>query len=60
VLHLAVTAAKLCGPGGVRAEIAENLVVKQQLMASCDNSADVVPANNLVRADAVELAGGER
>ena len=26
LLHLAVTAAKLCGPGGVRAVIAENLL----------------------------------
>ena len=32
LLHLAVTAAKLCGPGGVRAVIAENLLLKQQLM----------------------------
>src|SRR5580765_261457 len=32
LLHLAVTAAKLCGPGGVRAVIAENLVLKQQLI----------------------------
>jgi hypothetical protein len=32
LLHLAVLAAKLCGPGGVRAVIAENLVIKQQLM----------------------------
>ena len=31
-LHLAVTAAKLCGPGGVRAVIAENLLLKQQLL----------------------------
>ena len=32
LLHLAVTTAKLCGPGGVRAVIAENLVLKQQLI----------------------------
>jgi hypothetical protein len=32
LLHLAVTTAKLCGPGGVRAMIAENLVLKQQLI----------------------------
>ena len=32
LLHLAVLAAKLCGPGGVRAVIAENLVLKQQLI----------------------------
>ena len=32
VLHLVVTAAKLCGPGGVRAVIAENLLLKQQLI----------------------------
>ena len=32
VLHLAVVIAKLCGPGGVRAVIAENLVLKQQLI----------------------------
>jgi hypothetical protein len=30
--HLAVMTAKLCGPGGVRAVIAENLVLKQQLI----------------------------
>jgi hypothetical protein len=28
LLHLAVVTAKLCGPGGVRAVIAENLVLK--------------------------------
>src|SRR5215467_2653035 len=32
VLHLAIVAARLCGPGGVRAVIAENLLLKQQLM----------------------------
>ena len=32
LLHLAVVTAKLCGPGGVRAVIAENLVLKQQLI----------------------------
>jgi putative transposase len=32
LLHFAVTTAKLCGPGGVRAVIAENLVLKQQLL----------------------------
>src|SRR4051812_39376829 len=32
VLHLAVTSAKLCGPGGVRALIAENLLLKHQLI----------------------------
>ena len=32
LLHLAVIAAKLCGRGGVRAVIAENLVLKQQLI----------------------------
>src|SRR5262245_52208720 len=32
LLHLAVTAAKLCEPGGVRAVIAENLLLKQQLI----------------------------
>src|SRR6202521_3740222 len=33
LLHLAVMTAKLCGPGGVRAGIAENLLLKQQLIA---------------------------
>src|SRR5262245_36848457 len=33
LLHLAVTTAKLCGPGGVRAVMAENLLLKQQLIA---------------------------
>src|SRR5471030_1334518 len=32
LIHLAVMTAKLCGPGGVRAVIAENLVLKQQLI----------------------------
>jgi hypothetical protein len=31
-LHVAVMTAKLCGPGGVRAVIAENLLLKQQLI----------------------------
>ena len=29
LLHLAVMTARLCGPGGVRAVIAENLLLKQ-------------------------------
>ena len=32
LLHLAVVTAKLCGPGGVRAVIAENLLLRQQLI----------------------------
>ena len=32
LLHLTVMTAKLCGPGGVRSVIAENLVLKQQLI----------------------------
>ena len=32
LLHLADMAAKLCGPGGVRSVMAENLVLKQQLI----------------------------
>jgi putative transposase len=32
LLHLAVIAAKLCGPGGVRAVIVENLILRQQLI----------------------------
>src|SRR5262249_24807553 len=32
LLHLAVVATRLCGPGGVRAVIAENLLLKQQLI----------------------------
>src|SRR4029077_17629993 len=32
LLHLSVMTAKLCGPGGVRAVIAENLLLKQQLI----------------------------
>jgi putative transposase len=32
LLHLAVMTAKLCGPGGVRTVIAENLILKQQLI----------------------------
>src|SRR5215471_6926700 len=32
LLQLAIVAARLCGPGGVRAVIAENLLLKQQLI----------------------------
>ena len=32
LLHVAVMTARVCGPGGVRAVIAENLVLKQQLI----------------------------
>ena len=32
LLHLTIVAARLCGPGGVRAVIAENLLLKQQLI----------------------------
>src|SRR6185295_16436493 len=32
LLHLAVTIAKLCGPGGVRAVMSESLLLKQQLI----------------------------
>jgi putative transposase len=32
LLHLAVTTAKLCGPSGARGMIAENLLLKQQLI----------------------------
>ena len=32
LIHLAVVTATLCRPGGVRAVIAENLVLKQQLL----------------------------
>ena len=32
LLNLAIVAARLCGPGGVRAVIAENLLLKQQLI----------------------------
>ena len=32
LLHLAVVTAKLCGAGGVRAVMAENLLLKQQLI----------------------------
>ena len=35
LVHLAVVTAKLCRPGGVRAVIAENLVLKQQLLVLC-------------------------
>jgi hypothetical protein len=38
LLHLAVTTAKLCRPGGVRAVIAENFLVKQQLIVSAEIS----------------------
>ena len=40
LLHLAVTAAKLCRPGGVRAVIAENLLLKQ----AADRAAPFAPA----------------
>src|SRR5215831_7888058 len=48
LLHLAVVAARLRGPGGVRAVVAENLLLKQQLIVlrrSCQR------APNLTRTD---------
>ena len=33
-VHLLVTVAKLCRPGGVRAVVAESLLLKQQLLIS--------------------------
>jgi hypothetical protein len=33
LLHVTVTAAKLCGLGGVRAVMAKNVALKQQLIA---------------------------
>ena len=38
LLHLTVMTATLCGPGGVRAVIAENLLLKQQLIVCVSNS----------------------
>ena len=35
LFHVAVMTAKLCGPGGVRTVIAENLILKQQLIVLC-------------------------
>jgi putative transposase len=35
IFHLAVTAAKLLGPGGVRAIVAENLLLKHELTVLC-------------------------
>jgi hypothetical protein len=32
LMHVAVAVAKLCGPGGVRAVVAENLLLKHQLI----------------------------
>ena len=32
LLHLAIVAARLCGPGGLRSVIAENLLLRQQLI----------------------------
>src|SRR5262249_40700645 len=32
LLHAAIVAAKLCGPGGIRSVIAENLLLKHQLL----------------------------
>ena len=36
LLHLAVVTAKLCGSGGVRAVVTENLLLKQQLLVLRD------------------------
>ena len=35
LIHLPTTAAKLLGPGGVKGIIAENLLLKQQLLIVC-------------------------
>ena len=49
VIHLAVTAAKLFGPGGMRGVVAENVLLKQQLIVlrrsptTCSKSIGVGP-----------------
>ncbi len=35
LIHLLTAAAKLLGPGGINSIIAENLVLKQQLLVVC-------------------------
>jgi len=35
LIHLGITAAKLLGPGGIKGIIAENLLLKQQLLVVC-------------------------
>src|SRR5712671_6305310 len=51
LLHFAVVTAKLCGPGGVRAVIAENLVLKQQLIVlrrGCQRAPNLALSDRLI------------
>src|SRR5580704_11310920 len=51
LLHLAVMAAKLCGPGGVRSVMAENLLLKQQLIVlrhGCRRAPQLTPSDRLL------------
>ena len=55
LLPFAVMTAKLCGPGGVRAVIAENLVLKQQLIVIL---AESVPRPIVAVTSAIVSTGG--
>src|ERR1700730_1461924 len=51
LLHLAVVTAKLCGSGGVRAVMAENLLLKQQLIVlrrACKWAPNLTPSDRLL------------
>jgi hypothetical protein len=43
VLHILATLARLAGPGGARAVVAESVLVKQQLLILCMALAETVP-----------------
>ena len=51
LLHLAVVTAKLCGSGGVRAVMAENLLLKQELIVlrrARQRAPNLTPSNRLL------------
>ena len=51
LIHLVTTAAKLLGPGGVKGIIAENLLLKQQLLVVCrprQRAPNLTPTNRFL------------
>ena len=60
-LHLLVSVARLAGPGGARAVVAESVFVKQQLLIlnrSRKRSPDLRPSDRVIAGVSCALAGG--
>lgn len=62
LLHVAVTIAKRCGPSGVRGAIAENLLLKQQLLVlrrGRQRAPNLTPSGRFIGAGGIALPRSE-